>query len=131
MQKSWRSKVVSELDPRLERFREAYFKMAELARYRPQAPDGGFGNIQLTLAELADAKRLAHEATEYAIRFLREENTCAFHLGCSDFSTNKAFCWTIEAARQLAVGATGNQVALTLLRMAAAEVVRVRKTRTK
>jgi len=118
-------------DPRLQRFREAYFKMAEIARYRPQAPEDGFGNIQLTLAELADAERLAREATDYAIRFLLEENTCEFHLGCSDFSTNKAFCWTIEAARQLAVGSTGNQTALTLLRMAAAEVVRVRKTRTK
>jgi len=85
----------------------------------------------LTLAELADAERLAREATDYAIRFLLEENTCEFHLGCSDFSTNKAFCWTIEAARQLAVGVTGNRVALTLLRMAAAEVVCVRKTRTK
>jgi hypothetical protein len=122
---------MSALDPRLERFREAYFKMAELAHYRPQAPDDGWGNIQLTAAELADAKRLAHEATEYAIRFLLEENKCEFHLGCSDFSTNKAFCWTIEAARQLAIGSTGNRVALTLLWMAAAEVVRVRKTRTK
>jgi hypothetical protein len=34
---------VSELDPRLERLREAYFQMAEIARYRPQAPEDARG----------------------------------------------------------------------------------------
>jgi hypothetical protein len=114
-------------DPRLRRFRAAYVEMVRTARYRPQAPEDGFGNILLTRAELEDQSRLEAEATSYAIRFLREEDSGSWHLGYSDFSTNRAFMWAIEAARQLATGTSGRATALKLLQMAATEIARVMK----
>ncbi len=41
--------------PRLERFAEAYLAMAGQARYRPQAPGDGFGNILLTRKQCREA----------------------------------------------------------------------------
>jgi hypothetical protein len=114
-------------DPCLQRFFEAYLEMARVAHYRPAAPGDGCGGVYLTLAESQDAERLADEAIKYAIDFLIEENKRDFLIGCSDFETNKAFAWTIEAARQLASGSGGNTTAITLLKMAAAEVERVQK----
>jgi hypothetical protein len=115
------------IDPRLQRFRAAYVAMVRTAHYRPQAPEDGFGNILLTQAELDDQSRLEAEAAAYAIRFLREEDSGAWHLGYSDFSTNRAFMWAIEAARQLATGISGRTTALKLLQMAATEIARVMK----
>jgi hypothetical protein len=103
-------------DPRLENFRAAYLRMAHEAKYRPAAPSDGCGNIQ---------GRLWSEAVQYAVQFLREEDTGSFRIGCSDFRTAQAFCWTIEAARLLASGDGGNAAALAILRMAANEVARV------
>jgi hypothetical protein len=61
-------------------------------------------------------------ATAYALRFNEEENGLTFSIGCSDFSTNRAFIWAIEAARALA----GNKpdLALDLLNMAIKDVKR-------
>ena len=42
--------------------REAYIRMAEQARYRPAAPNDGFGNSDLSEQELADADILEEEA---------------------------------------------------------------------
>jgi hypothetical protein len=108
-------------DPRLERFRQAYLQMARQANYRPQAPSDGFCNIQLTPTELHDPDRLWLEATGYALHFSAEEDGHSFWIGCSDFRTNKAFMWSIEAARLLAAGDFGRDAALKLLRMAAWE----------
>jgi hypothetical protein len=46
-------------------------------------------------------------------------------IGCSDFETNRAFVWTIEAARFLAGGMVGGErsaMAITLLKMASEEI---------
>jgi hypothetical protein len=53
-------------NPRLERFAEAYLAMAGQARYRPQAPGDGFGNILLT--QCGDVERLHREAVNYALK---------------------------------------------------------------
>jgi hypothetical protein len=88
--------------------------------YRPQAPGDGFGNLCLSREEVTNQERLEHEAAEYAIAFDKEENTRAFNIGVSNFDTNRAFIWTIEAARCLAGGA--DDVALKLLKLAMADV---------
>ena len=90
--------------PKLVRFREAYLAMAEQARYRPMAPGDGMGNIHLSAAEVADPWRLTREAEAYAVAFDKEEDSRAFWVGCSNFETNRAFVWAIEAARCLAGG---------------------------
>ena len=99
--------------------------MAQQAKYRPQAPSDGFCNIQLSFAELQDPDRLWREATEYAQQFSVEEDGHSFWIGCSDFRTNKAFVWSIEAARLLAAGDFSRDTVLKLLRMAVREVARV------
>jgi hypothetical protein len=53
-------------------------------------------------------------------------DTDKFLIGCSDFETNRAFVWTIEAARNLASGTDGDQTAITLLEMAIKEIRRAR-----
>lgn len=114
-------------ETKFHRFAEAYFKMASEARYRPAAPSDGIGNIQLSLEECQDQGRLRQEARDYALRFNAEEDKNEFWIGCSDYRTNRAFVWTIEAARCLAGGDFGNATALKLLRMAAADVMRSMK----
>jgi hypothetical protein len=113
------------IDPRFQRFREAYLQMAREANYRPGAPSDGFGHTMLDLEQLRDPERLQAEATDYAISFLKEEDGDCFWVGCSDFRTNRAFFWAIETARLLASGDGGNVAAIKLLRMAAREVARV------
>lgn len=105
-------------------YHEAYMRMAREARYRPQAPGDGLGNISLSTEELRDPARLYQEAFEYALKFAAEENGLTFCIGCSNFATNRAFVWTIEAARLLASGDDGDRPALKLLEMAAADVRR-------
>lgn len=109
-------------DEQLMRFVEAYLMMATRANYRPGAPGDGCGNISLSADELADADRLRREAFKYALRFQKEEDGCEFRIGCSDFRTNRAFMFVIEAARQLASGASGNLTAIRLLKMAMQEI---------
>src|SRR5262245_31327459 len=109
-------------DPRWQRFREAYLLMARDARYRPQAPSDGLGNIMLSEKELADEARLELEASSYAIKFMKEEDDDEFFIGCSDFTTNRAFVWTIEAARLLA--SPDIPRAIKLLEMAIDEIKR-------
>lgn len=108
-------------NPKLQRFYEAYLMMAERAHYRPAAPSDGFGNIQLTLEQVRDDYRLQREAVAYALEFDKEEDTNSFWIGCSDYKTNRAFVWSIEAARLLASGDTDDK-AIVLLEMALEEV---------
>jgi hypothetical protein len=109
------------------RIREAYLQMAEKAKFRPEAPSDGFGNIQLEEPELLDSARLAKEADAYATRFIAEENTTQFHVGVSNFTTNRALVYTIEAARLLCGGSSGDAYAQKLLEMAVEEVKSARK----
>jgi hypothetical protein len=103
-----------------ERICEAYLTMAKEVPYRPQAPSDGFGNIQLSNKELDDPERLVKEAVAYAKRFIGEENELAFCIGVSNYQTNRALVYVIEAARCLCGGA--DDVAVTLLKMARDEI---------
>jgi hypothetical protein len=104
-----------------ERIQEAYLLMAGEAKYRPAAPGDGCGGIDLSPRELKDPRLLAEEAIRYASAFIKEEDSLQFHIGVSNYSTNRALVLTIEAARLLC-GALDDERALKLLRMAASEV---------
>lgn len=78
------------------------------------------GHVCLTPDECLDPERLAREACDYAKRFDAEEDDRAFNIGCSNFTTNRALIWVIEAGRELCGGQ--DDVALELLKMAADEV---------
>jgi hypothetical protein len=104
------------------RIEEAYRQMASRIRYRPAAPGNGLGNIWLSEEELADPERLAREAAFYATRFIAEEDDGSFALGVSNFATNRALVYTIEAARLL--NGADNSRALLLLAMAREEILK-------
>ena len=95
-----------------DRIREAYIEMALQANYRPEAPE--YGN--------PDDADLQEEAARYARRFIEEEQSRHFHIGVSDYTTNRALVFTIEAAKQLCCGALGVNHGLKLLQMAVGEV---------
>jgi hypothetical protein len=84
----------------LQRYAEAYLRMAKRARYRP------------TAKQLADPERLERKAIAYANSFNAED------------TTNRAFIFTIEAARVLAGSwnVLGDEVAVRLLEMAIDEI---------
>jgi hypothetical protein len=88
--------------------------MVEHACYRPHVPS------DLSAEQLQDQELLEREGAEYAASFVAEEDTCRFDIGCSDFDSNRAFFWIIEAARLLA--GCQSAAALKLLQMAAQEV---------
>ncbi len=117
--KSWSREQIA--DDKLTRYAETYLMMAR-AKYRPAAPGDGFGAIMLSDEQLADADRLYLEAVKYAVTFCREEDSNRFYIGCSNFSTNRAFILSIEAARLLASGNEGNSYALQMLRLASTEI---------
>jgi hypothetical protein len=106
-------------NPRFNRFREAYFQMWKVARYRPEAPGDGCGSVDLRDDELKDPERLDNEATEYAARFYKADDDHQHRVGCSNFDTNRGLVYTIEAARALCGGS--DDLALHLLRMVVAD----------
>jgi hypothetical protein len=109
-------------DSEFSRIREAYFQMAHKAEYRPSAPTDGGGNILLSGQELRNSTRLQQEASTYANQFMQEENSHKFWIGVSDFPTNRAFAYTIEAARALCGSVVNRSLALKLLEMAVSDV---------
>ena len=117
---------LAEQRPSVKRFAEAYLIMAKDAKYRPEAPSDGFGNIQLSPDELKDPDRLRDEAAAYALKFKKEDDATIFRIGCSNFSTNRPFVFAIETARLLASGNGGNSTALRLLKMAVKEIEAVK-----
>ena len=107
---------------KLMRFAQAYLMMAR-AQYRPAAPSDGCGNIQLTSEQYADKNRLYLEAVTYAMKFASvEDGDMNFHIGCSNYNTNRAFVFCIEAARLLAGGSEGDKYADHLLGLAREEI---------
>ena len=67
---------------------------------------------------MASPVRLAKEAHEYAVSFLRENS--AFWIGLRN--TNRALVYVIEATRMLADAAGGRKTAIKLLEVALADV---------
>ena len=94
--------------------------MAKRAKYRPAAPSDGCGHIQLTNEEFHNPERLQREARQYAAQFLAEDDAMEYPMGCPDGAGNRAFCFIIEAAREICGAAP--HVAEKLLRMALAEL---------
>jgi len=113
----------------IKRFKEAYLMMASKAHYRPAAPGDGVGGVDLSDEQIASPAHLEKEAEKYAAAFRKEEDSRRFHIGSSNFSTNRAFVYTIEAARSLA-GAK-DDLARELLVMAVAEIDVVRSKESK
>ena len=105
---------------RFKKLCDAYVAMAKF--YRPAAPGDGVGGIFLEREELDDPARLQREAAEYVRRFIKEEDTGDFNIGCCDYSNTSAFVHTIEAARLLCSGVGFHEPAKKLLRMALKEV---------
>jgi hypothetical protein len=110
---------------RLERYCEAYLRMAEEAHYRPKAPGDGMGNVSLSAKQLADRQRLEREAITYAQAFDAEEDERTFIIGCSEYQTNRALIFTIEAARALCGCAP--DLAIKLLTMAIDDIKQSRR----
>jgi hypothetical protein len=104
----------------IARIREAYVRMATEGRYRPAAPGDAMGSIDLTEEEIADPGLLDQEASQYAASFIEEEDSARFSIGVSNYRTNRAFVYVIEAAKGLC-GAQ-DKVALRLLKMAIKEI---------
>jgi hypothetical protein len=103
---------------KFERFKEAYRQMSEVARYRPAAPSDGMGNI---VRELNDPEDLEKEAWRYARKIYQQDEDTLFEIhGCSNYTTNRALVYILEAAGCLC-GAQ-NVTALKLLDMAIKEI---------
>jgi hypothetical protein len=101
---------------------EAYKSMANEARYRPAAPGDGCGSVYLTKEECKDRELLQREAEKYAKQFIETEDKDfgKFRIGVSNYETNRALVYVIEAARSLCGGV--DDLAVDLLEMAMAEV---------
>jgi hypothetical protein len=91
-------------DPRSQRFHDAYLMMAADARYRPAAPGDGFGPVLLSEAQAHDPVRLEQEACKYAGQFAQDDEREEHWTGCTNYDTNRAFVFVIEAARALCSG---------------------------
>jgi len=103
-------------DKKLARFQEAYLNMAKKLSYRPEymGDDSDYDD------ELE--ARLIKESLICAKRFYDDEEKGTFDIGCSDFDTNRALVYTIEAARCICCGIAGDRMAIKLLKMAIQDI---------
>jgi|GEM_PF-1367955 len=88
-----------------------------------QQIEEAFHAIATELGAAAPAKA---EANDFAKRWWMEEERRTFEVGCADFETPKATIYAIEAARQMCRGMFGDKAAVKLLKLALAEMGRVR-----
>lgn len=111
-------------NPRLrEQFRQAYLTMAQKARYRPEAPSDGLGNVLLDEDELADSAILADEADRFADAFAQgDQEMQHVTIGCVHFPFAKAQVYLLEAAKLCCAGHTAAPTIRQLLTLAAAEM---------
>jgi len=110
-------------DPRAECVRQAYLEMAPF--YRPEAPNDGWGRIELTAEEMRDLDRLDQEARDYALAFVCQDETARFRIsGRPHHPINPVAIWALEAAYLLCAGEAGNATAVKLLRLALKEIER-------
>jgi hypothetical protein len=70
----------------------------------------------LSREELADPVRLAQEANRYAAQMLAEDDAMQYPMGCPNGAWNKAFCYTIEAARVMCGGKSDADSAAKLIK---------------
>ena len=110
-------------DPRAECVRQAYLGMASF--YRPEAPNDGWGRIELSVEEMRDLDRLDREARDYALAFVCQDETARFRIsGRPHRPINPVAVWALEAAYLLCAGEAGNATAAKLLRLALKEIER-------
>lgn len=102
-----------------QRVADAYRFMATKARYRPQAPSDGFGNITAPIENL----NLDEEAAEYAVQWDKQERSNEFFIGTPDGLHVKAMVYSVEAARLMCAGSlVSSDVIVSLLEEALREV---------
>jgi hypothetical protein len=87
-----------------------------------KAKASGCGGIYLSSEELNNEAILEREAGDYAKGFYKQDEEMNYPIGCSNFDTNRAFVFTIEAARVLCGGSEGDETAIRLLRLAVAGI---------
>jgi hypothetical protein len=102
-----------------DRISEAYLAMRN-AGYRP-APRDGLGSVDLSAEQIHNKPILKDLAQDYANVFLKEEASLHFHIGNSNYETNRALVFAIEAARLLCCG-DADRLAVKLLGMAIDEI---------
>ena len=101
-------------DPRAECVRQAYLEMAPFRR--PEAPNDGWGRIELSAEEMRDLDRLDQEARDYALAFVCQDETARFRIsGRPHHPINPAAIWALEATYLLCAGEEGNATAVKLL----------------
>jgi hypothetical protein len=103
-----------------DRISQAYLAMRN-AGYRPAAHRDGLGSVDLPAGEMTDQPTLKAHAQDYAKTFLQEEASLHFHIGYSNYETNRALVFAIEAARLLCCG-DADRLAVKLLGMAIDEI---------
>jgi hypothetical protein len=103
------------------RFCEAYLQMTKIA-YRPAAPSDGFGNVVLSDAELQNQTEINEEATSYADECVASDDDCTWRTGSTNYSTNRATVYLVEAVRNLCSGSDGNPWALKLIKLAVDDI---------
>ena len=110
-------------DPRAECVRQAYLEMASF--YRPEAPNDGWGRIELSAEDMRDLDRLDQEARDYALAFVCQDETARFRIsGRPHHPINPAAIWALEATYLLCAGEEGNATAVKLLRLALKQIER-------
>lgn len=87
-------------DPRIAAVKQAYLDMVSKARYRPEAPNDGFGHIMLNNDSLDDPVRLEMEAMLAGRRFYEDDERVKFTLhGCCDFRLAATMYLALQAAQ--------------------------------
>lgn len=80
--------------------KDAYLKMAAMAKYRPEAPSDGWGHIMLDDDQLNDPVRLEMEAWLAARKWYEDDYRHEFIIsGCSDARLAKTMYLALQAAQ--------------------------------
>ena len=92
---------------------------------RPEAPNDGWGRIELSAEDMRDLDRLDQEARDYALAFVCQDETARFRIsGRPHHPINPAAIWALEATYLLCAGEEGNATAVKLLRLALKQIER-------
>ena len=79
------------------------------------------------IVKAVNATAFNEDEKEFAERWWADEDRRTFEIGCADFESPKATIFAIEAARHMCAGLAGDKAAIKLLKLALAEMERVRR----